>query len=327
MLLQYDRKKIIACGIFFAALFAVISFFYYLTPVAEGEAAEAVFVINTGDGFRDIRDKLLDAGLIRSRTGFTVLAFSSGKVRKVKPGAYLLSPSMSSMEILRVISEERGAQVMVTIPEGMTSYEIDVLLARARVVAPGTFSAFVQAENLEGKLFPDTYHFHLHSEPKDVADIFLANFEEKAAPLLPKDAIRAREVLTLASLLESEVPEFKDRRIVAGLLKKRIGVGMPLQVDATICYMKEKEGLSEPGTCHPLTPLDFRYDSPYNSYMRRGLPPAPIGNPGTSAIKAALDPEDSAYWFYLSDPKTRRTIFSETLDEHSENRVKYLGIR
>jgi len=328
MLLQYDRKNIVACSLFFVALLVVISFFYYLTPVAaEGETAETVFVVNTGDGFRDIRNKLFDAHLIRSRTGFTVLAFSSGRGWKVKPGAYRLTPSMSSMEILRVISEERGAQVIVTIPEGMTSYEIDVLLAHARVIAPGTFGEFARANDLEGKLFPDTYHFFLHSAPKDVVDIFLANFEEKTASLLPQDAARAHDALILASLLESEVPEYKDRRIVAGLLKKRIEARMPLQVDATICYIKEREGISAPGTCHPLTPLDFTYDSPYNTYMRRGLPPAPIGNPGTLAIKAALDPERSVYWFYLSDPKTRKTIFSETLDEHAQNRVKYLGIR
>jgi UPF0755 protein len=108
-------------------------------------------------------------------------------------------------------------------------------------------------------------------------------------------------------------------------MKKRMNVGMKLQMDATLCYMKEVVAQA-PLPCYPLTSLDFKYDSPYNTYLYKGLPPGPIGNPGTSSIRAALNPRPSPYWFYLSDPLTKRTVFSETLDEHEDNRVKYLKV-
>ena len=107
---------------------------------------------------------------------------------------------------------------------------------------------------------------------------------------------------------------------------------MPLDVDATVCYAKLLENqASRPAAsqvaqaCYPLTALDFKIDSPYNTYLYRGLPPGPIGNPGVSAIMAAIHPVVSPYWYYLSDPKTGKTIFAKTLDEQTQNRVKYLG--
>jgi UPF0755 protein len=139
---------------------------------------------------------------------------------------------------------------------------------------------------------------------------------------LDRDAGNFSRNLILASLLEREVSDFKDRQIVAGILLKRLGVGMPLQVDATICYIKKSEGQED---CYPLQPADFKKDSPYNTYVNRGLPAGPIGNPGRAAIEAAMSPQKSAYWYYLSDPETGKTIFSETLDTHAANRVKYLN--
>jgi UPF0755 protein len=129
----------------------------------------------------------------------------------------------------------------------------------------------------------------------------------------------------LASLVEREVPLAEDQRRVAGILEKRLAVGMPLQVDATICHIKKIRAGSSVG-CYPLSPLDFAVDSPYNTYLHMGLPPQPIGNPGIQAIMAVLDPLPSRYWYYLSDPATGKTVWSETLDEQEANRVKYLKV-
>ena len=122
----------------------------------------------------------------------------------------------------------------------------------------------------------------------------------------------------MASLIEREVPDSDERRIVAGILWKRIENGIPLQVDATICYIKS-------GPCLPITEEDKDRDSLYNTYRYLGLPPAPISNPGADAIEASKNPEDSPYWYYISDPETNQTIFAQTLDEHNRNVVKYLG--
>src|SRR5882724_10764101 len=221
MLLLYDRKKIIASSAFFVVLLGAVLFFYGLTPVAAGENNSVAFAVSPGEGFREIQDRLYHEGLIRSRIGFTVLALSSGSERNIKPGAYLLSPSMSSMEILQAMTDESNTQVVLTIREGMTVYEIDALLALQNVITPGSLIALADTERLEGKLFPDTYHFFLHSRAEDVAHIFLENFMKKTAALLPADEDAAHKVLVIASLLEAGVPGDDDRRVVAGILLKR----------------------------------------------------------------------------------------------------------
>ena len=155
------------------------------------------------------------------------------------------------------------------------------------------------------------------STTSTVITTLLNNFNVKALPQFsPKDDIY--KTLVLASILEREVIGLEDKKIVAGILLKRLGSGWPLQADATICYVK-------PGVCHPITTLDLKIDSPYNTYLYKGLPPTPIGNPGTESIEAALHPKTSPYWFYITDPKTRKTIFARTLDEHTANRVKFLN--
>ena len=129
------------------------------------------------------------------------------------------------------------------------------------------------------------------------------------------------EILTLASLVQKEIKDPYEMRIAAGILKKRLEAGIPLQIDATLCYLKEIEG----NGCLPITQADKTVDSPYNTYLYRGLPPGPISNPGLDAIRATLNPANSPYLYYVSDPKTGRTVFGKTLDEHNQNVIKYLS--
>mgnify|MGYP001588311823 FL=1 len=131
------------------------------------------------------------------------------------------------------------------------------------------------------------------------------------------------ETLILASILEREVPEFEDRQIVAGILLKRIKNIMPLQVDATISYVKCGGAIRE---CENprVGRNDLNLSSPYNTYQVLGWPPGPISNPGLPALQAALAPKTSGYLYYLSAAKTGATIFARTLEEHNLNRAKYL---
>ncbi len=319
------HKRIAASGLFILGLILLVYFFYLLAPVSNAENnAMRAFVVEKGEGFREIVSRLHDGGFIRSKFGFFVLAFTGAKADDLKPGAYDLAPSLSSFEILGMLARGTSHEVSVRIPEGAALNEIDELLTEREIITRGSLVALRTRNELEGKLFPDTYRFMTHSAPEDIAAVMLKNFEEKGAPILARDPARARENLILASLLEAEVPDFEERRVVAGILRKRLSVGMALQVDAAICYMKENAHPSGTAKCYPLTPLDFKEDSPYNTYLHRGLPPGPIGNPGISALLAAVSPEPSEYWFYLSDPATKKTIFAKTLDEHTKNRVKYL---
>ena len=119
------------------------------------------------------------------------------------------------------------------------------------------------------------------------------------------------------------MPNFEDRQVVAGILLKRLETGMPFQIDATLSYIKcDGKFLG----CENIRVLrkDLELPSPYNTYERIGWTPTPISNPGEEAIRATLDPERTPYWYYLSAKETGETIFSRTLDEHNENRFKYL---
>jgi len=248
-------------------------------------------------------------------------------------------------------------EAVVTIPEGITAEEIDALLAARHITTSGSFAALVKSEKKEGYLFPDTYRFFTDSDPHLVLKTLLDTFDKKAAPLfevsttqgtttMPRGSIK--ENIIIASILEREVPEFNDRQIVAGILKKRLAAGMALQVDATVCYAKKlaedaaaatrekvaaaaspSEILKQKQTektfsCYPLTPLDFKIDSPYNTYLYTSLPPGPIGNPGVDALRATVQAQQSPYWYYLTDPATGRTIFSKTIKEQNEARARYL---
>jgi UPF0755 protein len=124
------------------------------------------------------------------------------------------------------------------------------------------------------------------------------------------------QVVIMASILEAEARKLEDRRVIAGILWKRIQMDMPLQVDAPFEYVSSKNTFT-------LTTADLRLDSPYNTYTRKGLPPTPIGNPGLEAIQAAVTPIESPYLYYLSD-KNGVFHYAETHDGHVKNKAKYL---
>lgn len=299
-------------------------FIYALSPAGGAEVPSLQFEVKPGEGFRTIADHLKENNLIRSSLGFQIFSFLTGSAFLLKPGVYEFSPAMSSPAILGALINGENREVEVTIPEGATVYEIDALLSEKNIISPGELLHFYSLNpGIEGKLFPDTYKFFVRSEAKIISQKFLANFKAKAEPLLARDPQNQETNLILASLLEKETPDFKERQLVAGILKKRLNAGIPLQVDASICYVKQIKGERE--SCLPITVLDLKIDSPYNTYVYKGLPPGPIGNPGISAIKAALEFQDSPYWYYLSDPRTKKTIFAKEFEEHLKNRLLYLN--
>lgn len=286
------------------------------------------FEIEEGEGFLKIVGRLHGAGLIRSRSAFTLYALLRQEAGRIKPGGYELASSMGSPELLEVLVRGPAEEVVVRIPEGASVFEIEELLSRARIIPRGALVGYVEARSLEGKLLPDTYRFFVGSRVEEVTHKLLENFRDKAEPLFAGDEIYSERHLIIASLLEREVPDFEERRIVAGIIEKRLALGMPLQIDASVCYNKEKLLFYREGRyarCHPLRGVDFEIDSPYNTYLYSGLPPGPVGNPGLTSLKAAVRPRETAYLYYLSDPRTTKTIFAETFDEHYRNKLKYLN--
>ena len=172
---------------------------------------------------------------------------------------------------------------------------------------------------LEGKLYPDTYFIPADFTAEQLVSLMVQTFNEETASLADKIAqsrFTETEVLTLASILEREANSPESMRIVSGILQGRMDAGMPLQADASVEYILDKP-LKE------LTPDDLKVDSPYNTYLNRGLPPTPIGNPGIDAITAVLEPTPSDYVYYITD-NDGVFHYSKTYDEHLDNIERYL---
>jgi UPF0755 protein len=323
---SFINKNLIAGSAALVALIIIFNFFLSgLSPAsAETNASSTVFAVQQGEGFRKVVGALAREGLIKSPLTVDAFSLLSGAAMRIQPGLYKLNPGMSVPEIMGALTNSEGREVTVTIPEGDNLYQIDAILANALVIQPGALINFKTDGNLEGKLFPDTYRFFINENIQDVVQKFSENYNAKAAPLFANNTSTEEEDLILASIVDKEVPAESDQELVAGILLKRLKAGMPLDVDATICYIKFQNDPTSTSGCYPLTPVDYKADSAYNTYLYKGLPPGPIGNPGISAIQAVLSPKSSPYWFYLSDPKTGNTIFAVTLDEQNANRVRYL---
>jgi len=222
-----------------AAAIVAVLFVGGLMPQTWGRAPAQSFKVMPGDGFREIVDRLQSAHLIRSAFSLKMYGVVFGSAHVLKPGLYDIAPSMSGPRILDVIVAGDRQEVRVVVPEGSSVYDTDRILAAADVLASGSLVAYAETHDIEGRLFPDTYNFFAGSPVEEVVGRFLDNFESKARPLLKKDESRTKENIILASIVEREVRSYEDQRIVAGILKKRLSVRMPLQVDATICYIKK----------------------------------------------------------------------------------------
>src|SRR3989344_1985074 len=275
--------------ILFGAIFSLAVLSYLaLGLLPEGAATTKEIYVPRGMSVREISNLLYEEELLRSPLFFRVSTVLTGTALKLRPGVYLLHSSLSPFNIAYALTEGGGEEVEVVIKEGETIFGIDALLAESGVIKAGELIALhADAEyGLEGFLFPDTYRFLIDSDPSAVAAKFTDNFKKKAPPKIVEREEGWYDALILASLLEREVPDFEERRLVAGILKKRLRNGWPLQVDAVFCYIKEPE------PCYPLSALDLKIDSRYNTYIYKGLPPTPIGNPGVEAMRAALSPKE-----------------------------------
>ena len=192
---------------------------------------------------------------------------------------------------------------------------------------PFDFSRLSQAlkgkpENvsLEGYIFPDTYFVNQNEQPQEVLAKIIQNFNKKVSMdirlKIKKSGQGMHEILTMASMLEEEATSTSYRKIISGILWKRLKIGMALQVDPTVRYATGK-------FTGALSVDDYKFDSLFNTYKYRGLPPGPISNPGLDAIEAALEPTSTSYFYYLSG-KSGIIHYAKTFEEHKLNKGRYL---
>lgn len=310
----------ISIGFFVIALIAAGSFLIY-SPMGNSAAGKEV-VINSGDGAKNIAKVLKNNGLVRSELLFLIYTKISGEDKNLKAGKYIFSGSLSISDIVGIMARGRSESedIEITIPEGFNVFEIGKKIEEFKVADGKEFLS--NALELEGHLFPDTYRFKKDPSIFEIIRKMNENFKNKTRDM---DSPGADEIV-MASILEKEVKSEEDMKIVSGILWKRLETGMLLQVDATVAYgVCKSGGLFFCDVSNVNLVDNIKLDAPYNTYTRKGLPPGPISNPGLKAIKAAMNPVSSDYWFYLSArAEDGRTIFSKTSAEHEKNRRKYL---
>lgn len=277
--------------------------------------------IEEGVTLRDTANILKTHDVIRSTTLFMLLVRLAPGESNVLHGTYFFEEPQSVLRVVRRLmnGDFRLTPVSVVIHEGTSNAEIAEQLAE-RFPEFDADEFLRRARGDEGFLFPDTYRFLPTANARSVHQALSQTFEKKIASLTPQ--IEAsdhtlHEIITMASLIEEETQTPRDRRLVSGILWKRLERGMPLQVDATFLYINGKNTFE-------LTLDDLRNnDSPYNTYKYTGLPPGPITNPGLDSIKAALNPEESPYFYYLSDLESN-IHYSRTFPEHRRKKALYL---
>lgn len=287
--------------------------------------AVAEIRVEQGDTLATVVRKLRAQKLIANERLFLLWARLKGVETKIHQGVYSFEASASAREILERLATGKGMFYKVTIPEGLTVKEIAALLAKMQIVdhekflaeasAPGLLESFgLPKEGIEGYLFPSTYHFMPATSEKNIILAMAEQFRKVTWPLLQRSegalGLTPHELITLASIIEKEASLETERPLISAVFHNRLRVGMPLQSDPTVIYgLKDFNG--------NLTRRDLQEPGPYNTYRIAGLPPGPICNPGLSAIRAALEPADVPYLYFVSKNDGSHQ-FSESLEAHNQ---------
>lgn len=291
-------------------------------------------LIKEGEGAYTIADNLKKEGIIENKYVFIAYTFITGNEKRLQAGRYLFKQGDTVLDIVDSIAGgfAESNDIVVTIPEGFNVWEIDKRLASFGLILEGEFSKKYQQQ--EGGFFPDTYRFDKKGETVDtIAEKMKNHLNLKFKDLsLVFNSLVLRDTLTKASMLEKEARSESDMRLVAGVIENRLIKKMPLAIDATVAYgacLRKSVAINFKKDCDVSqigVGVEIHIDSAYNSYLRFGLPPGPIANPGIQAIQATLNPQKSDYLYYLSTRDGSQLIFAKTASEHISNRKRYLGL-
>ncbi len=284
-------------------------------------SADTYFTVSKGEGLSQIATALTKEHFIRSPFLFKVLVTLSGNQKELVSGVYAFKGPLNLFQVVyRIVSGEYGlTPVRVTIPEGTNVFEIaDILKKYSKDFNRDEFIRIAGPH--EGYLFPDTYYFLPSVGAEEAFETLRTNFTKRIGVI--QDEVKSftrpiDEVVKMASILEEEARTTTSRRIIAGILWKRLSIGMPLQVDAAFQYVNGKKDSAD------LTFDDLKIDSPYNTYVYKDFPPTAITNPGLDSLFSAVTPIKTAYFYYLSDKKGEMH-YARTFEEHVANKYKYL---
>ena len=317
--------------------FAFGFFLLWFVPSAwfaqpDAKAVTLTIEIPSGSSASRVATLLEEKGIIASSLGYELYAHVDSSTNSPRAGSYKLQNGMNYHAIARELAAGPARdEVSIQIIEGWSMVEESKAVADAggKWASPVVgdwvqdypfLSSLSNKATLEGYLFPDTYRVWKDQLPGSLVKKQLDNFVVHE-PTLEQEAKKQgrtmQQVMTLASIVEKEVADPAQRKIVAGIFMRRLKEGMPLQSDATVNYV------THAGHARA-TAEDLKTDSPYNTYKYPGLPPGPICNPGAEAIEAALHPAETPYRYFLTDDKGKM-YYAKTFDEHQANARKAYG--
>lgn len=303
--------------IFLVAILFITAIYF---PPEENSVTQKVVNVPYGTNAKEIVDILEKNEIIRKNNySFRILTKLLKLEDQLKYGEYDLSPSMNMLQILDKLVKGRVITYKITIPEGYTCNKIAELLEKNEIAEKEAFLELIKdkEKSLEGYLFPDTYEIPKKYGAEKMVKAMLSNFnhvseENKFTEKAEEIGFSLDEIIILASIIEKEAKFSEEKSKVSAVFHNRLKTGMKLQSCATIQYIleKPKERLDE---------NDLKIDSPYNTYLYKGLPPGPICNPGLDSIIAALEPEEEDYLYFVLGENGRH-IFSKTYQEHLKNK-------
>lgn len=347
VLTPQKKRKFFAIGVLlFLLVVPPLSYVYYKFAVHRPSQTdrEVTIEIGNGDSTLEVAGMLADEKAINSEFLFILYTFLNRKDTNIQAGTYTITAGTPLVELVAQLGHGTN-DLKLTFLEGWRVEEIARFAsARLEKINYGEFVELARKD--EGYLFPDTYFINKDAQEEEVIDLLRNTFDHKTKEILTsenlaKAGLTKEQAVIFASMVEREVFDTEDRKKVAGILLKRWKEGMKLDVDATTQYAVAYTKLcpvTVETACAPtldtimefdwwpynLSSEDLSFDSPYNTRVNVGLPPAPISSFSLSSLEAVLSPEVTPYYFYLTDSKGT-THYSVTLDEHNQNITTYLN--
>lgn len=333
-----DLKKKILIAVICVAVIIVAGAVFYITGLGKAldsnDTQTVSVIISSGSSTGQIGQILEEEGIISSADKFKIWSRIKGYDSRYKAGTYTLSPSMDFQEIADIIVSGKVTTVNFTIPEGYTIYQTASAIAAKGLGDYDTLVSLIEAgdyeydflkdaqnnkNKLEGYLFPNTYTVDKGMNEELIIKVMLDQFEKQPYKVYAESgsSYSLNDIITVASIIERECKVDEERPLVASVIYNRLAKGMPLQMCSTVQYVlgKQKE---------VLTYADTRIESPYNTYTNTGLPPGPICSPGLAAIKAALNPADTDYlYFVLSEKLDGTSNFSSDYAQFEKDKAAY----
>ncbi|HRQ33561.1 MAG TPA: endolytic transglycosylase MltG [Anaerolineales bacterium] len=307
-----------------------------LTRPLHLEAGEQNFRIETGQSVNSIAASLFDAGLIRDAESFRAYLIYAGLDTSIQAGEHKLSAEMSAVDIARKIQSANSAETTFVILAGWRMEEVAVSLPTAGLpVTPEEFLAAARspvngydflsgASSLEGFLFPDSYILSRTTSAGKIVEAFVRNFALHLSLDLVggfrTQGLTVYQAVILASIVEREAVKDEEKPLIASVYLNRLKIGMKLDADPTVQYALGFDFTNGTWWKNPLSLNDLQFDSPFNTYIYAGLPPAPIANPGLNSLQAVAFPAETPYYFFRAKcDGSGFHFFSETFEEHVAN--------